>query len=140
MIAIDTNILVYAFDIAYPEKRAVCQKIISDIFEGKMQGVVTNQILAEFAAATMRKIEKPLSSSEVQAVIGTIITSANWKVFNYTGKTVMNALFSKQPFWDALIAETLHENQVSSLITENTKDFATHKVKTENPFAHRRTQ
>ena len=44
MDAIDTNILVYAFDIAYPKKREVCGKIVSDIFSGNGSAAVTNQI------------------------------------------------------------------------------------------------
>ena len=60
MIAIDTNILVYAFDTSYPEKREKCKKIIQDIFDGKQEGALTNQILAEFTNVVLKKIEKPL--------------------------------------------------------------------------------
>ncbi len=58
MDAIDTNILVYAFDSAYPVKRQICKKIIEDIFIGKKSGAVTNQILAEFAIATTMKCQR----------------------------------------------------------------------------------
>ena len=74
MNAIDTNILVYAFDKAYPEKRKICKKIIEEIFKGKNIGVVTNQILAEFAVTVTKKVEKPLNKSEVTAIINSILS------------------------------------------------------------------
>src|SRR3989344_2652809 len=98
MNAIDTNILVYAFDSAYPEKQKVCREIILDIFKGKNQAAVTNQILAEFAAIVTKKIQKPMHKSDASAIIEAIITSSNWHIFNYTEKTVACALNSDGPF------------------------------------------
>ncbi|MBI5072934.1 hypothetical protein HZA99_03885 [Candidatus Woesearchaeota archaeon] len=55
MIALDTNILVYAFDNAYPKKREICKKLVLNIFNGKQKGVLTNQILAEFSAVVTKR-------------------------------------------------------------------------------------
>lgn len=134
MIAIDTNILVYAFDKAYPEKRKICKEIIGKIFEGKQTGVLTNQILAEFVNVVTRKIEKPLSRDEAKSIIGAILSSENWKIYNYTGETVFKSLSSQGEFWDVLIAQTLKEQNVNNIITENLKDFKELGIKTENPF------
>ncbi|MBI4140607.1 PIN domain-containing protein [Candidatus Woesearchaeota archaeon] len=134
MNAVDTNILVYAFDAAYPEKRNVCQRLVSAVFEGKLQAVVTNQILAEFVFVVMQKIENPLAVAEARAVVGAIMTSANWRVFNYTPETILKALEFRLPFWDSLIVETLKENGVGGIITENTKDFLNSGIKVVNPF------
>ncbi|HIH42695.1 TPA: PIN domain-containing protein [Candidatus Woesearchaeota archaeon] len=136
MTAIDTNILIYAISNEYPHKKEIAQKLIKEIFEGRKTGVVTNQILAEFARVALYKLEKPLSKEQVQAIIGSILTSANWSVFNYNGKTVLHTVQSaSESFWDSLIAETLKENKVENIITENTKDFAATGLKTLNPFA-----
>ena len=134
MRGIDTNILVYAFDTAYKEKRAICKEIIEKIFEGKQKGAITNQILAEFVNAVTRKIEKPLPEDAAKAIIGSILSSENWIVYNYTGKTILNSLPSKGPFWDFLIAQTLKENNVDTIITENTKDFKEFGIRAVNPF------
>lgn len=134
MNAVDTNILVYAFDTDYPQKQAICRKIVQDIFDGKDKGVVTNQILAEFASAVTKKIDKPLEWSRAQAIIGTILASSNWEVLNYSGETILKALESKIPFWDSLIVQTLKENNVTTIITENTKDFVESGIKAINPF------
>ncbi len=134
MNAVDTNIIVYAFDSVYPEKRKICQRIVNDVFEGKQTVVVTNQILAEFVFVVTKKIEKPLTVGEARAVVGAIATSANWKVFNYTAETILKALELKLPFWDSIIVETLKENGVGGIITENTKDFSKCGIKVVNPF------
>ena len=134
MIAIDTNILVYAFDAAYPEKREIAKKIVTDIFSGKKEGVLTNQILAEFSVVVTKKVERPLSKEETQSIIGAILSSQNWKVFNYTGETVLRALKQNKPFWDALIVETLKEHNISKIITENVKHFEQSGVSVMNPF------
>ncbi len=134
MDAIDTNILVYAFDTAYPNKRNVCKKIVSDIFAGEKSGAVTNQILAEFSSAVTAKIEKPLKKADAAAIVGSILASENWTVFDYTGEMVLQALKSENPFWDALIVQTLKKNNVDKIITENTKDFKGSGLTIENPL------
>lgn len=134
MFAVDTNILVYAFTKAYPEKRSIARSIVEDIFLGKNKGVVTNQILAEFSIIMTRKMEKPLSKSETRTIIGAIMSSENWHVFNYNGDTVLRALDTTQSFWDALIAETLKENNIQKIITENEKHFKESGLLVRNPF------
>lgn len=134
MDAIDTNILVYAFDSAYPEKRRVCKKIVEDIFSGKRLGVVTNQILAEFAFAISMKIETPVNKKDITAIVGSILTSENWKVVNYTGETVLQALESEKPLWDAIIVQTLKMHNIKKIITENVKDFRRTGLTVKNPF------
>ena len=123
MDAIETNILVYAFDSAYPKKREICKKLVEDIFLGYKSGVVTNQILAEFSVVVTTKIEKGLSKKDAAAIVGSILSSKNWRVLNYTGENVLNALNSEEPFWDAVIIQTLKTNNIRRIITENVKDF-----------------
>lgn len=134
MNAIDTNLLVYAVDSAYPDKKKICEKIVSGIFDGKETAAVTNQILAEFVWVTTRKMQKPLSCEEAALFVNAILSSIYWKVFNYTGNTICKALDSKQPFWDALIIQTLKENNVLGILTENSKDFSNSGIDVNNPF------
>ncbi len=136
MDAIDTNIIVYAFDNKYQQKRAVCSKIIADIFEGRRVGVVTNQILAEFIFVATKKIENPISKKDAQIIVGAILASENWKILDYTCDTVLNSLNSENiSFWDSLIIQTLKEHNIQSIITENTADFSNSGLKVHNPFS-----
>lgn len=134
MIAIDTNILVYAFDVAYPEKRKVCKRLVEDIFEGKKKGVVTNQILAEFVMVVTKKIEKPLTKIQTKSIIGAILSSENWKIINYEGKDVLDAIDAKYSFWDSLIIQTLKKHNINELVTENEKHFENSGLRVFNPL------
>lgn len=53
--------------------------------------------------------------------------SVNWTKINYSADTLeqaMNtAINQKVDFWDALIAETMKENGIVKIYTENEQDF-----------------
>ena len=63
-----------------------------------------------------------------------IMSSIYWKVFNYTGNTICKALDSRIVFWDSLIIETMKENGVTGMVTENTKDFSGSGLRVHNPL------
>jgi len=134
MIAIDTNILVYAFDTAYHEKRLTCQSLVKGIFGGLRIGVITNQILAEFVSVVTKKIEKPISTDQARAIIESILISENWKVINYNGEIIIKTLEHGKFNWDILIAETLKSNGIKEIITEDIKGFKELGLEPLNPF------
>lgn len=138
-VLIDTNVLVYAFDESEKQKRAASKRIILDVTRGKIKGVVSNQVLGELFNALTRKIEVPAKPSDAQTIVAGLIDSRNWKKINYTEKTVKKATESSQatgmPFWDTLIAETMLENKVYAILTENTKHFRSEHMKAINPFS-----
>lgn len=136
---IDTNILVYAFDEAEPEKKVKCEKILEKVLLGEKRVFVSNQILAEFYNALTKKIEKPIESGKVLKMIQSLLRANNAIKIDYTSKTVEKAVKKsiehKMHFWDALIAETMLENQVFEILTENEKDFSKiGQIKAVNPM------
>ena len=135
---IDTNILVYAFDESEKQKRAIAKKIVSDITTGEMEATVSNQVLAEFFIVVTTKIETPISAANAKIIVDGIIESLHWRKINYTSKTVSKAIEAsitgKNHFWDALIKETMLENGVYAIMTENTKDFKSEQIKAINPL------
>ncbi len=135
MIAIDSNILGYAFDIADPHKHQVASKIVEEVFAGRQEAIVTNQVLGEFCWFTMRKPHYRLSKEEVRTFIDAILESPHWRVLIYGPETVSNTLLSDhQDFWDALLAQTLKEHGITELLTENVKDFNGLGIKAVCPF------
>ncbi len=134
MIAIDTNILVYAFDVTDTHKHTISKQIFENAISGKREIVITNQVLAEFINVSTRKIPVPLTRTEAAIVTSAIIQNRYWITYNYTSRSVAAAASAKQPFWDALLAQTLIENGVREIYTENVKDFAGSGVKAINPF------
>ncbi|ODS42504.1 MAG: hypothetical protein MSIBF_04090 [Candidatus Altiarchaeales archaeon IMC4] len=125
---VDTSVIVYAYDFSENAKRAKCKALIEAGFKGEAELAVSNQILAELFVVLTKKIEKPVSVENAKIIVNGIIESDNWVKVNYdsdtVGKAVMLAKRIKNAhFWDALIAETMLENNIYEIYTENVKDF-----------------
>jgi len=122
---VDTNIIVYAFDRDEPEKR---KKALAAVLALQNEGsaTISNQILAEVFSVLSGKKTVPLE--EAETIIQLFAASPAWKKVAYTERTVVRAAAIKKlygaPFWDALIAATIEEQNISLLLTENTKHFA----------------
>ena len=124
----DTNVLVYAYTEPNSMKGRKAQRLLSDVFEGRVHAAVSNQILAELSNTLISKFGAHPDS--VNVIMESIAINTNWLKLNYTVKTVMkciSALDSKglqgNYFFDMLIAQTMKENGITTLVTENTKDF-----------------
>src|SRR3989344_1533201 len=123
----DTNILVYAYNTYEAEKRKKCLPLVESVFNGETKGQITNQILGELFHVLAENMKNPFNSEEAKKIVDSFITSNNWDKFNYDYKTVKKATTYvkdyKIHFWDALIVATMVENNISSIYTENEKDF-----------------
>ena len=133
----DTNILIYAYDLSEPRKRKLCKQIVKDVFSGKDAGVVSGQILVELYNSLTRKLAVPTDSA--RKIVESFILSENWLKINYNENTIKAALKSsfafKSPFPDTLIAETMKDHGLNTIITENEKDFIKIPgLKVINPF------
>ena len=133
----DTNVLYYAYDLSEPEKRNTCKLLISKVFMGEAKGVISNQILVELYNALTRKLD--VKSNTAKVIVESFITSTNWLKISYNHITVQAALDTSKafraPFLDSLITETMKENGLTQITTENEKDFARiPDIKIKNPF------
>lgn len=135
---IDTNILVYAYDRSVKEKFIKANEIVKDVWESR--GAITLQNLCEFFAVVTQKVEMPLKIELAAQIVTDIFSSREWIVIDRSANTVIKAMNLcaqfKVHFWDALIAATMQENRVDTIITENDKDFKRIKGLTViNPFS-----
>ncbi|MGD0570283.1 MAG: PIN domain-containing protein [Candidatus Sulfotelmatobacter sp.] len=64
---LDTNILVYAYDISDPAKQRVAQDLVRKAVAGGF--VISTQVLAEFAATLLHKLSPAPSSQDVIALL-----------------------------------------------------------------------
>ncbi len=133
----DTNLFVYAYTEPNSEKGKRAQKLLIDVFEGRAKGVLSNQVLAELSYVLLSKFET--DPEKVDVIVSSIRINANWRRLEYSTKTVAKCvkaiLHTKTRFFDTLIAETMRENEINMIITENTKDFERiNGMTTVNPF------
>lgn len=60
---LDTNVLVYAYDVGEPEKRSTAQRLLKRALAGEM--IISAQVLAEFAATLLHKARPAASDEEM---------------------------------------------------------------------------
>lgn len=125
---IDTNILVYAYDTTEKEKHKKSRLLLSKCWQRKIRLAISTQVLSEFFVVVTRKIQNRLTVDDAQQIIMDLVKHDCWQILEIKPATILNAIKAskvhKTSYWDTLIAETMKENQVFKIYTENKKDFA----------------
>lgn len=133
---IDTNVLVYAYDVSEPERQRRALDVLHVLAE-RETGVVSTQIMAEMFVVLTRKLSSPLSVE--QAVRSLTRHMRTWQVAYITDFIVLEAARGVRDhamsFWDAQVWATAKLNQIPVVLSE---DFASGNViegvRFENPF------
>ena len=131
---IDTNILVYAFTNVDSKKQKNAKEII---YKARDLGVgyISKQNIIELID-TNRKFSKNLSNKELDKIITGL---ESLKIIDYNTTTIKKALDIQTQtnisFFDSLIIQTMIENNIYLIYTENEKDFRkTKQISVINPF------
>jgi len=123
---IDTNILVYAYDASEGKKHKASGDLLMQIWK-EGGGVVCLQNLMEFFVVVTGKVERPIEVTEARTIIEDFLKSERWKIVDRDSDTFLRAvnLVSEHGIhlWDALIAACMEENNITEIVTENSKDF-----------------
>ncbi len=142
MICIDSNILIYAFNIDskfYEKAKNVLAKEVKD------NGIAICDIsLIEFfqVITNKNKLEKALTSEEAKKIIQDIIKNRDIKIL-YTNSEIIHQSFStvdkykieKYIIYDHIIANICKYYSIKNLYSVNIKDFKKYKfLKTVMPF------
>lgn len=140
LIFIDTNILVYAYEEAIGSKNKICFNLIQECLVGKRKLAISNQVISEFINVALNKTSKPLPLERIKKIVKWINDYKNYVKLNYKNSTTEKALEFvnnyNTPYWDALIAATMLENNITTIYTENVKDFEKIKeLKVINPLS-----
>ena len=69
---IDTNIFVYTFDRSNREKQKLSKEIVTQALENST-GIISYQVIQEFLTVSFRKFKKPLTLSDCQQYLNTIL-------------------------------------------------------------------
>ena len=135
---IDTNILVYAFDAGSDRKISVAKELVGRSWRGEARFAVSTQNMAEFSVVVREKIASPLPSENVRLILELIMRSRNWLVLTYEAKTIIRAHEIRDEyhlhFWDALLAATMEENSIRTIITEDAHFRNVPWITVQNPF------
>ena len=131
----DTNVLVYAFDQAEPEKGAVARRLIHDCgAQGKV--VLSTQVLQEFYVAVTKVGKSILPRGKAEMIVNDL---AEFPLLQVDRTLVSLAMRRHQAgtfsFWDSLIVEAALRSGCAQLLTEDMHDgLQIDSLTIRNPF------
>ena len=119
---VDTNILVYAYDAVQGEKHHRASSLIEDLWRSRT-GILSTQVLQEFAFTLRHKVRPPLSVDETLVRLQDYL---RWEMVLNTGESVVSALRIGErhqiSFWDSLIVHAAQMSHADILYTEDLND------------------
>jgi predicted nucleic acid-binding protein len=132
---IDTNVLVYCFDVGEPAKR----KRALAIMDGEPNVgdlVLSTQVLQEFYVTVTRKLKRPLSGVDAAAAVREL---AKLSIIQIDLAMVLSAIDDCQAYqlslWDTLILRSALTAGCERIFTEDLQHgFLFESVRVENPF------
>jgi predicted nucleic acid-binding protein len=132
---VDTNILLYAHDSGTGIKHERARDLMDRLWSLR-QGVLSTQVLQEFAINLRKKISPPLTPRETREWITQYM---RWEVVVNTSRSVLNALEIEEryqiSFWDALIVQAAESAGAETLYTEDLSDGQSYgSVRVVNPL------
>lgn len=119
---LDTNILIYAHDKAYPDKMARAREII---FQGLRDGLaaISAQVLSEFFVTITQKAKKPMSLELARREIELL---SNLETTEIDASIVLRAILIKQRwqlnYWDSLIIAAAERSGCTTVYSEDFSD------------------
>jgi predicted nucleic acid-binding protein len=138
-VLIDTNLLVYAYDLRDPSRQAFAVRVLSGLARGGI-GCLSVQSLSEFFSATtrQRKGQSPVLPVS-DAIMETEKLARAFLVYPVTQLIVLEALRGVRQyqlsFWDSQIWAAAHLNQISTVFSEDFSPGAVLEgVQFVNPF------
>jgi predicted nucleic acid-binding protein len=132
---IDSNILVYAYDVDAGDRHHVARNILQDLWN-RGTGLLSAQVLQEFYNVAKRKFVPRMSGADIRNVIAVY---SPWCVLPTDPLVVFNAALLAEThtvsWWDALIIESACQSGAKYLLSEDLRDgrqFAGLEIR--NPF------
>ena len=136
---LDTNILVYAHDASQGDKHVRARALLDELWSSRL-GVLSTQILQEFAFNLRRRMSPPVSAAETKNWVTEYLA---WEVVVNTPNSILLALETEEryeiSFWDALVVQAAQAAGVDTIYSEDLSDGQAYgSVRVINPFKSRR--
>ena len=116
---VDTNILVYAYDISAGEKHIKAMQLIRALWENQ-NGCLSIQVLQELFVNITRKITYPIDSSTARQIVADL---SQWRVHAPGPDNLLRAIDIVDTyhlsFWDAMVVESASSLGCKRLFSED---------------------
>jgi predicted nucleic acid-binding protein len=131
---LDTNVLVYAYDVTDQKKQVRAQKLLRLALHGSI--LISTQVLSEFSATLLHKLSPPASASDLLTILDAL---APIKTVPTDGQIVRRAVEASAQygvhFYDGMILAAAERAGCQQIWSE---DFNAGQIylgmKAENPF------
>ena len=131
---IDTNVLIYAHDFDVPQKRAVAQSVLWELWESR-SGVLSVQVLQEFYVNVTRKIKSPLTKEVARQIVSSYSTWCRETSLSDVVGAFRIEDSANISFWDSLIVASAIKCGASRLLSEDLHPSQVIAgIRIENPF------
>ena len=135
-VLIDTNILVYAYDLSESEKQQKSLTVL-DRLVALDSAVISSQVLSEFFTTVTRKIPEPMALEDAEARVSHFCQI--WPVLQVNEMIILEAIRGVKThmlsYWDSLIWATARLNQVGTILSEDSShDSYVEGVRFVNPL------
>ena len=132
---LDTNVLVYAYDLREPEKRRIARHILDAGFGSQL--VVSSQVLAEFAATMLHRASPPASADAVMKALDAL---AAIRLIIPDGELVRRAVEARVAygihFYDGMIVAAAERAGCQQILSEDLNAGQEYfGIPATNPFA-----
>lgn len=121
-IFIDTNIIIYAYDVTAEKKHRIASEIISALWNSG-SGMVSTQVLQEFFVNVVQKIPKPLDPRQAQEIVRDFL---KWQVVIPDGVSLVESieicLRYGYSLWDSMIIEAAARGWAAIIYSEDLQD------------------
>jgi predicted nucleic acid-binding protein len=136
LVFVDTNVLVYRFDIGKPDKQKAADAWVSRLWETH-GGRLSFQVLREFYVTVTGKLPNKLETGAARNVVRTLLA---WKPIACSDRIIGSAWEIEDRYsiswWDALIVAAAREQACTILLTEDLQDGQVLAgVRVTNPFS-----
>lgn len=134
-IFLDTNVIVYAYDVSAGKKHEIAVKIMEDLWRSGL-GIISTQVLQEFFVVATSNRNKLLDAWTAREIVSDLL---KWNVIVNDGNSILDAIELQQrykySFWDSMIIESAVRGGATLLLSE---DFSERQIiegmKIKNPF------
>jgi len=121
MIFLDTNILVYVYDLDEKSKRQIAKAILTDCWNNR-SGVISTQVLQEFYVTLTRKLSSKLPASEARDVVSDFLS---WSIYQIAPTDIGEASEIEDhgyTFWDSLVITDARNSSAEVFYSEDMQD------------------
>jgi predicted nucleic acid-binding protein len=116
---VDTNVLVYAYDLGAGKKGKTSLEILELLWTHRT-GILSTQVLQELFVSLTQKVKNPLNRETTRGIISDLLS---WSPVVNDGKSILRAIDLQKKyrfsFWDSLILQAAVAAKADFLLSED---------------------